>query len=465
MDLPILLYNSGLFYSALTLADYSVENEQLNEENVIFYRLIVAHSLFRLNLYHRCLRYIEKYEQLLKFTCIRVVFLKLNSLIQVKSNNLDIFKSKEQIQIEIPEGKISNESIELHFQGVINSDHIKKTLLCKAFAADRRNFESLLVLKRECLVTDEELEKMISVCDISIADLYKKVLFYNKRQLHSPFFCENVALSLYNKKTKQDLIFIGMNLLDRYPEESTSLFVYGLANIILKKYSDAKIIFYEAIKKERAFGPLWIFLGMTYSKLREYETAISAFEYSKRLMIGSYKPDFYLALEYHKMSNMNLANKFYLNSLRIKKETRVILQYCSLLINFEFYTEALKLLKSLKMEQLFKNQHLLLLSYGFLFTGEIEKAKVLLEEADKDWKYHATRGYLAHLQSKIEEASEFYTNAIIERGRSWIIEDLLKNAIELKDLKKENLVYDYGSSLFEYLNLKLTDSIFSDIWN
>lgn len=446
------------------MSDFLIEQNEIDEECITLYRTIMSLSLFHLKMYHRALRFIDKYQNLLDFEPVRIIFLKLNSLVEPQSPNLAILKSRKSLEIEIPKMKIEKESIETHLEGIIKTANCKKEALVRAFQLDNRNFESLIVLKRESLITEDELKNIIDSSKQELSRTYHMVLFYQKSALNSPFFAENVALKLYNQKNVQGLIFMGMAFLDRYPEESTSLFIYGLANIIQNKFSDAKIIFYEAIKLERTFGPLWIFLGVAYSNLREHDSAKSAFEYAKQLMIGSYKPDFYLALEYHKLSNMNQANAFYLNALRLKRDPHVIIKYCALLIHFEYYSEALKLLQSLKIYEEFKNAHLLLLSYAFLFTGEIEKAKILIEEATKDWRYYATKGYLAHLQSKVDEASEFYTNAIIEKGRSWIIEDLLKNAIELKDNKKDNMVYDYGTSLFEFLDLKSADTALTDIW-
>lgn len=457
MEFPFLLYNSELYYSALTVSDFLIAKDEIERDMEILLRIISLKSLYNLKLYHRALRYIDKYDYLLDYECIRTIFLKLNHIIDRKSVHLNSLCLRKCLKIEIPEMKLSRESIEKHLEGVIQTSFDRKNCLIESFELDNRNFESLLILKRESLVTENELKMLLSACSEEIREFSFSFLFYNQNCLNSPYFSENVGLRLYNQKNIGDLIFLGMYHLDNYPEESTSLLLYGLSNILQKKFSDCKLIFYDAIKKERSLGLSWLLLGISYSNLREYDCAISSFELSKTFMVGSYKPDYFLALEYHKMSNMNQANVFYLNSLRIKKEPQVLLKYCALLIHFEYYIESLKLLETLRIEEPLRNVHLLLLTYSFLFLGELDKAKTVLEEIDRDWRYYATRGYLSHIQSKIDDATQFYTNALIERGRSWIIEDLMKNAIDLKDIQRDNLVYDYGTSLFEFLDLKSTD--------
>ncbi|KRH94737.1 Anaphase-promoting complex (APC), Cdc16 subunit [Pseudoloma neurophilia] len=457
MDLPFLLYNSELYYSALTLTDYILEENEITDNMVILYRIVILKSLFNLKLYHRALKYINKNENLLDYECVRTIFLKLNNFVEKQGLNMDTLDQKNCLTVEMPEMKLNRKSIEKLLEGMIQTGHIRKYSLIEAFENDFRNFEPLLVLKRESLITDEELNNLLDKCDRETQVLFVSVLKYDKKCLIAPFFSENVALKLYNKYNIDNLVYLGMEHLDRYPEESTSFFIYGLANILQKKYFDAKILFYDAIKKERSFGILWILLGLSYSNLREYNCAISSFEFAKQLMVGSYKPDYFLALEYHKMSNMKQANIFYLNSLRIKKEPRVILKYCALLIHFEYYDEALKLLKSLKIDGDLQNIYFLLFTFGLLFTGELQHAKSLLEKAEKDWRYFAIKGYLAHLQSDTNSATKYYTDALIEKGRSWIIEDLIKNAIDCKKTKDGNLVYDYGTSLFEFIDLKSAD--------
>lgn len=463
MDSPFLLYNSELYYSALTVSDFLIVKNEIEKEVEVLLRIIIAKSLYNLKLYHRALRYIDKYDDLLEYECIRTTFLKLNHIIDKKSIHLNSLSLRQCVKIKMPEMKLDRKSIEKHLEGIIQASFDKKNCLVESFEMENRNFESLLVLKRESLLTEEELGALLSSCSQEMREFYESVLFYDQNILNSPYFSENVGLRLYNQKNKNDLIFLGMYHLDNYPTESTSLFLYGLSNILQRKYSDSKIILYDALKKERSFGLSWLLLGISYSNLREYDCAISSFELSKTFMIGSYKPDYFLALEYHKMSNMNQANIFYLNSLRIKREPLVMLKYCALLIHYEYYIESLKLLESLRTKEPLKNIHLLLLTYSFLFLGELEKAKTVLEEIERDWRYYATRGYLSHLQSQVDDATQFYTNALIERGRSWIIEDLMKNAIELKDLQKDNLVYDYGTSLFEFLDLKSTDITLHEI--
>lgn len=460
MDLSVKLFNSELYNSASILADYFLQKNDFDNMQRIKLKIIIVRSFDHLNLHHRAYKYIEKNDYLLNYQCVRRIFYRMNSSIEPKNDYSNLLENKKLDIIRLPDGIIDPQSIELHLKGMTKTSVERKNCLVSSIKLDNSNLESLIVLKRESLLTEADFENLLNeLKDEKLRNIFKKIISYDTDPLNVSFFAENVAFKLYNMKMKNQLVFMGMEMIEKYPEESTSFLVFGLSKVLQKRYNDAKITFYEAIKREKTLGILWIFLGIAYSNLREYDNAISSFEFSKQLMIGSFKPDFYLAFEYHKMSNINNANIFYLNSLRIKREPLVIIRYSALLIHFEYYSEAIQILQDVEVRIDDKNIYNLLLAYAFLFTGDLEKANSFLEKSKKDWRYFATKGYIFHLQSYSNEACEFYTNAIVHIGRSWILEDLLKHAIDLKESKAENHIYDYGTNLFESMNLKSLDFV------
>lgn len=457
LSLPSIYYNSKLYLSALTLSDFITHTHKNGNLDLCSYKLITCLSLSELNYHHRTLKFIEENEEILNYHVIRTMYLKLGNILDSKKINLALLRDKKNEDFVLADGKLDKRSIECYFEAMVKKHTERKDLLVEAINSDNRNLEALMALKREDLVSLEEFDKLITAGPEWLSKLYTYVVHYKEEVIFSPFFMETYAYDHYKRGITGLLFNFGVEMIEDFPKCSVSYLVLGYHHLSKKRHGEAKKCFYEAIKYDKQIGNLWLFLGLAYSGLKECENAISCYSQAKQLMIGSYKPDFYLAYEYHKMYNIEQANLFYLKALKIKAEPIVIVRYATLLIYYEYYVDALKILARIGDANEFQNVYNLLVAYAFLFTGDLDRSELFLDKCKKDWRYLATKGFIKHLRSEIDAAADIYTDALIKHGRSWVIEDLLRLTVEIKDTKKDNLAYEYANDLFDSMDLKSLD--------
>lgn len=132
----------------------------------------------------------------------------------------------------------------------------------------------------------------------------------------------------------------------------------------------------------------------------------------------------------------------------------VIVRYATLLIYYEYYGDALKLLSKIVNISEYYQIYNLLVKFAFLFTGDLDRAEIFLEKCEKNWRYLANKGFIKHLRFNIEDAANIYTDALVQHGRSWIIKDLLKLTVEMEEKRAENAIYEYANDLFDSMDLK-----------
>ncbi|ELQ75268.1 Anaphase-promoting complex (APC), Cdc16 subunit, partial [Trachipleistophora hominis] len=450
-------YNSKLYLSALTMSDFIIHTHKDGDIDLCSYKLISCLSLFELNYHHRTLKFIENNEEILNYHTIRTIYLKLGNILEPKKINLALLQDKRNEDFTLADCRLDKKSIEYYLEAMVKKYVDRKNLLINAVESDNRNLEALMALKREDLVSTEEFSELISAGPEWLTKLYTYIMNYNEEIIVSPFFMEAYAYENYKREVTAQLFDLGVEMIEDFPKCSVSYLVLGYYYLSKKKHGEAKKCFYEAIKYDKQIGNLWLFLGLAYSGLKECENAISCYKQAKQLMIGSYKPDFYLAYEYHKMYNIEQASFFYLRAFKIKPEPVVIVRYATLLIYYEYYVDALKILAKVGSVNEFQNVYNLLVAYAFLFTGDLDRSEMFLDKCKRDWRYLATKGFIKHLRSEIETAADIYMDALVQHGRSWVIEDLLRLTVEIKDVKKDNLAYEYANDLFDSMDLKSLD--------
>lgn len=238
-----------------------------------------------------------------------------------------------------------------------------------------------------------------------------------------------------------------------YPNSEFSFLTLGLSFLLSSNYSEARRCFYKAVQINNRYGRGWLYLGMAYSGMKECESSISCLNMSQKTMIGSYKPSFYLAVEYHRINNFERASFFYKQALRMSPGIEVQERYIALLIYYEYYTEALSYLATQKSNLLG-----LLRVYCNLFLGKVNEAQKHLSACHPDWRYYATAGFIDHLMNKLDSAADNYSKALLKTHVN-LIEELLGLTVENMSCKQSNNVYDYATDLFDNMTPKYSFEI------
>jgi hypothetical protein len=85
--------------------------------------------------------------------------------------------------------------------------------------------------------------------------------------------------------------------------------------------------------------------------------------------------------------------------------------------------------------------------------GELEYAKIAMEECEKDCYYFTCKGFIFHLINDLDNAIQNYEKTL-EFGVNALVESLLNMAYENRDNSRPNRAFDYSNCLFESFGFK-----------
>jgi anaphase-promoting complex subunit 6 len=433
-----------LHWSSLLLSEYVYRTDKSITASVLLLR-----SLYGLSLYDRCVEIIERNTELARIREVRTIYYKSKSRASNSTRCIALGPAgEEKIECQEPVN-IRHGSIELYWEALTKEDSRRRDMLVEAYASDTYNLEALATLKREGLMSRKELEKLIETCeDKDMVSVYERVFnpVFDVDFYFLPFYCPWSGLLLarryYGEKKSMELFNLGISMYRLYPTSEHSFASLGLHFLLEENFGEARRCFYRAVQINDKFGTGWLYLGIAYAGMKEGENCISCLNVAIKLMIGSFKPAFYLALQYHRMNNFERASYFYKQALRLNPAMQVQEKYISLLIYYEYYAEALSYLATQKSSVLG-----LLRVYCNLFLGKVAEAQKHLMSCATDWRYYATAGFIDHLMNRLDSAADNYNKALL-RSHVNVVDELLGLAVENITCKQDNNVYDYASDLF-----------------
>lgn len=436
--------------SALALSEYIYRREKRRTALVLLLR-----SLYRLSCYERCIETIELNGSAMRMHEVRVIYHKSRSAVGRKSKApLEGFECDEEVEEYVPV-EISRRSIGLLFEAMTKEDTQRREMLLSAYRCDTHNLEALLRMKNESLISRRELVGLIDECvEEPMRKVYGEVFYpcFEPDLCLLPFYSPWYGLQLgkrYYKDRKDTLLFnLGVSMVKLYPSSEVSFATLGLFFLMSSNYAEARRCFYKAVQINAEYGRGWMLLGMAYSGMKECESSITCLNMAHKMMVGSYKPSFYLAVEYHRMNNFERASFFYKQALAITPSITVQERYISLLIYYEYYPEAQSYLAAQKTGLLG-----LLRVYCSLFLGKVADAQKYLAVCQPDWRYYATAGFIDHLMNKLDSAADNYSKALLKTHVN-LVEELLGLAVENMACKQTNNVYDYATDLFDNVTPK-----------
>jgi anaphase-promoting complex subunit 6 len=433
-----------LYWSSLALSEYVYRTDKSVAASMQLLR-----SMYKLSLHDRCVETIERNPELARVCEIRIIYHKSKSRASNKTRGMELGPvSGEKIESHEPIG-IKHRSIELYWEALTKEENKRRDMLVEAYVCDTCNMEALGMLKMEGLISGRELGKLIESCeDKEVAAVYGDVFnpVFEVDFYFLSFYCPWNGLLLaqryYKDRKGLELFNLGISMYRLYPGSEYSFASLGLYFMLEASFGEARRCFYRAVQINSKFGTGWLYLGIAYAGMKEGENCISCLNVAVKLMMGSFKPAFYLALQYHKMNNFERASHFYKQALRLDPTVQVQERYISLLIYYEYYAEALSYLATQRSPALG-----LLRVYCNLFLGKVAEAQKHLSSCEADWRYYATAGFIDHLMNKLDSAADNYNKALL-RSHVGIVDELLGLAVENITCKQDNNVYDYASDLF-----------------
>lgn len=489
-SLSLKLYEYDLCWSSVLISEYLYRITQNIEVMVLLLK-----GLLRLDCATRIVKLIEDNGHLIENPQIKIVYYKakhnlgdkekpkmvdttisklltsskIDNDCEFKFKNNENYSNNNDNSIIIDENEfdykieIDEKSIEQFYEAITKSDVIRAKQLKEAFNLDNNNLESLFYLYKDGLIPKRELIEMVSQSNERIRAICSEIFFFEEKNpknlfmvnrpcfydmpFYNPIYIFTSSKDLFRKKKKTLLFNLSFAALKLYPNSIYTYLSLGLYFLMLEDYKEAKKCLMRGARYEKN-GFLFLYLGICYSALRECENAVSCFNISHKLLIGSWKPIYYLACEHQRMTNYDRATFYFKEGLNIERNAKLQEKYVSLLVFCEYYDEALSYLASQN-----NPQHYLLRVYCFLFKGKITESINYLNKCDKDWKFYATFGYIEHLINNLDNAANMYSKSLLIKNEI-IVEELMTLAIENLASKSENDVYKYCTELFENLFTK-----------
>lgn len=464
-EIPQILMNDEFYFSALILLEYLQTNTKLKLK-----------CLYHLDYKKKLLNIIESNTELLEDFEIKKIYLRIckpSELINIESKRID-----KQSNLHL-----NQKSVELYLIGKLFKGKHRAEKFVEAFKLDERNFEALVSLYREYLVSEYIIYNLIDEMDSSeLKNLYKDIIisqsikfgskdgdserclrdiqiqnndFYTSiyKSTHemslmrninffSPFFGEVLGRKLLLESKNDDLFRLGVYMVENFDSEISYL-VLGCFYIGSKNYKESKKCFYKALKINDEYGTAWFFLGISYSNLKECENAISSFKKAEKFLIADYKPSLYLAFEYHRMNNYDKAYIYYKQAFDIEKNPEITYRYAAFLIYYQNYDRANELL-DLIPQKLIKS---ILCAFILYYKKQFSDAYDQLYE--KDWRSFALKGFLLHIMMDQSKASDYYSEALIIHDCT-VIRDLLS----ICNSKYKSSPAEYACDLFEAMDIK-----------
>jgi hypothetical protein len=436
--LYISLYNSELYDGSLLLSEYVYKKEKTKES----FKYIIL-NLYRLGFYAKILDILndislDDYDiRLIYYKCIQ----KTDTLPNNKSHYSSCTTSIDSTNI------INKESVELLFISLTKKDILRKDLLIQAFQIDPNNLECLYYLIKEDLVQEKEVRTLLEDCHLK--NVYLEIFYPVVSEFFHPFYAYLFSKILYKSKNISKLFSVSHNSYRMYKNSVYPFLSLSLYFMLIKNYEEAKRILLKCLDFDKSDGHVYLYLGISYSRLRECEKSLICFNISNKKMVCTWKTYYYLSCEYQKMTNFDKARLYYKEGLSIDRNIKIQEGFVSLLIFCEDYKEALSYISSIirSKESEKSNNIYLLKCYCHLFLGNINESNNALYMCEKDYKYYCTKGYIEHLTNNVEKACDFYNKSLL-LNNSQVVEDLMSCAIRRN---KENDVYNLCTEIFEYL--------------
>lgn len=117
------------------------------------------------------------------------------------------------------------------------------------------------------------------------------------------------ALTLFDMKKKSDLFYLAHQLADSHPKRPESWFAVGCYYLLIGKFAMAQTYFERTTSVDPHFAPGWIAYGNAFAAQDESDQAMAAYRTASRLYPGCHVPLLYIAMEYVRTNNKNMASQ------------------------------------------------------------------------------------------------------------------------------------------------------------
>ncbi|KAM0674447.1 hypothetical protein GVAV_002060 [Gurleya vavrai] len=471
-------FNKHELYNALLITAEYTYLKFKQTESIYF----ILKALQKLNYNERIISFCKENIDLLEYYEINLIFLSSLSKLKkeidedIKTDEILPKPTKNLLFDTFIENDFNLDSLHLLYKGLTSKEEIRKKNLLEAFLLENQNMEALYCLKIEKLLTNREFtDLLMKIKDLRIQDLLFNIFVdkkdfdkvFNKKEnkwLGSFHYFGIISMfelsKYYFRKEYRKLFPLGVFMIENYPTCSFSYFILGLYYHQSRNLKEAKKCFYKSVQINDKIGISWLLLGNTYSKLKECENAILCYKSALNLMIGSYKPLLYLAIENNNINDLKKANSYFLMAMHKKANKKTCFYAAVFFIFNDKLPELEETIKKLKITNKTENDNLIFNYILFFYNIKKEnykEAEQSLKICPNDYRFKVCRGFLFHLQKNYKNAIKYYNQSMIENVSNSVIASLVGSAIDPSSDNDKYVLLDQIYEIFDYI--KLIDEI------
>lgn len=296
------------------------------------------------------------------------------------------------------------QKLEKEFNPVFQTEHVQWKL-AKWLLKQERYDQAYSIASKYVQLNDESISKLVSM---------------TREHITIYLTC------LVQLKKKDELFFIGHNLVERHGHLSESWFAVGCYYYCIESYIQAEKYFKKAIGMDESFLDSWLTLGHVLSYKDDSEQALQAYRTSHKLFPGAHSCVLCLGMEYAKTNNLLLAEKFVLQARDmcessdplVHNELGVIkykLQEFSEALHHFLYALSLKPTNQISTPDQWSTIHF---NMGHCYrkleryTEAIHHYTESLSLRPNDGSIYCAIGFTYHLSGKIDKAIEYYHHSL-----------------------------------------------------
>ncbi|KAG1474779.1 hypothetical protein G6F56_000148 [Rhizopus delemar] len=139
-----------------------------------------------------------------------------------------------------------------------------------------------------------------------------------KIQEQDPYYKDSIYVylsCLFELDQKMQLYTFAQRSVNEFKNEATTWHAVGLYYLYIKKNTEAKRYFIQAINMKKFAKYSWLGYAHAFSAEKEHDQAIDAYKICLETMPGFYMPLMYIAMEHMELGNMGLAREYFLKAL------------------------------------------------------------------------------------------------------------------------------------------------------
>lgn len=243
-------------------------------------------------------------------------------------------------------------------------------------------------------------------------------------------------LTLFDLNKKSELFYLAHQLADTNPKRPESWFAVGCYYLLIRKNSTAQSYFEKATSVDPHFAPAWIGYGNAFAAQDESDQAMAAYRTASRLFPGCHVPLLYIAMEYLRTNNNNMAMQCIRQARQVCSSDPLIFNELGVVCyNEGKYESAIQAFRH-AVELCTDNVEAVLVNLGHSYRkirNYSEAVECYQRASVLDPRNASTLvalGFTNHLRGKIDTAIEIYHKALAMKPNHSFASEMLSRALK-----------------------------------